>query len=584
MLFLSGEPFEQPSGFCSCLISCHSQEFLWDYAFSHLIPGHTSTDRGRRYHSDVIPEARLAEIADDRCVAANVAARASREISRRDADQIKEFDAALLDVAEQMTLLRSGLQKAGVAFNASLNDLRLRLGFHTSVGLQGLRRSFVSGFADRFDLIRERALTPLVAGNYETISQLERTVKQLTFTSTTETIARKVLYYMTDNQLSGKLETAIQALDNITKVYYSFLNTEPSTAAKPITPDGRYDPHLLPYGLLSKTQNTMKTYYAGISENIAGLIENVLSLKAVLKDVYQSNSANETSFDLSRKTFIQRTLHVRHFTSLFQQQIVQDCIDRIDSRIVDLDKINSTLNLESEFVTLSIESQMSIVGSSYAEAYNNVLAFSRLVQQFLSDTDVLKSSLTNSNTDVFIQSSALTSLMEVLKSLQSKSADLRVHWTALEEAVRSAWTRLLREELLRDFYLNLHNDVVEMTSNPKRIEQFQELLFQSSTFALATLRPGTHPDYAPNDLYTLLNADVAVTNFDAKMTSITEEFERHSRQTDCREVLGSTRVERLAKAFSELKNNLEELQRQCSISQELIRYRRIHLSAYRLSA
>lgn len=525
----------------------------------------------------------MAEIADDRCVAANVAARASREISRRDADQIKELDGALLDVAKQMALLQGSLQKTGVALNASLNDLRLRLGFHTSVGLQGLRRSFVSGFADRFDLIRERALTPLVAGNYETISQLERTVKQLTFTSTTETIARKVLYYVTDNQLSGKLETAIHALDNITKVYYSFLNPEPITAAKPITPDGRYDPHLLPYGLLSKTQNTMKTYYAGISENIAGLIENVLSLKAVLKDVYQSNSANETSFDQSRKTFIERTLHVKQFTSLFRQQIVQDCIDRIDSRIVDLAKINDTLTLESEFVALGIATQLGIVGSSYAEAYNDVFAFSRLMQQFLSDADVLKSSLTNSNTDVFIQSSALASLMEILKSLQSKSADLRTHWAALEEAVRSVWTRLLREDLLRDFYTKIHSDIAEMTNNPKRIEQFQELLFQSSTFGLAASHPKT-PDYAPSDLYTLLNADVAVTNFDAKMASITEEFREHSQRTDCSEVLGSTRVERLVKAFSELKNNLEELQRQCSISQELIRYMGIRLSAYRLSA
>jgi len=56
---------------------------------------------------------------------------------------------------------------------------------------------------------------------HETVANVERTIKQLLFTAASENVARKVLYYMADAQLSGKLETAIQALDNITKVYNS---------------------------------------------------------------------------------------------------------------------------------------------------------------------------------------------------------------------------------------------------------------------------------------------------------------------------------------------------------------------------
>ena len=59
----------------------------------------------------------------------------------------------------------------------------------------GVRKSFVRGFADAFSTVRERSLSPLVAdGGYDTVANLERAVKQLTFTSLSETVARKVCY------------------------------------------------------------------------------------------------------------------------------------------------------------------------------------------------------------------------------------------------------------------------------------------------------------------------------------------------------------------------------------------------------
>jgi len=69
-----------------------------------------------------------------------------------------------------------------------------------------------------------------------------------------------VLYYVADNQLSGRLETAIQALDNVTKTYYSFVNAEPRTSSSPaITPTGRYDAHLVPYGVLQQAQPALRS-------------------------------------------------------------------------------------------------------------------------------------------------------------------------------------------------------------------------------------------------------------------------------------------------------------------------------------
>jgi len=82
---------------------------------------------------------------------------------------------------------------------------------------------------------------------------------------------------MADAELSGKLETAIQALDNITKVYYSFLNAEPLPSA--LTSDPPLDLHLVPVKVMAAVHDPMKRNYVGLSENIAGLIENLLALK-----------------------------------------------------------------------------------------------------------------------------------------------------------------------------------------------------------------------------------------------------------------------------------------------------------------
>jgi len=121
----------------------------------------------------------------------------------------------------------------------------------------------------------------------------------------------QVLYYVADNQLSAKLETAIQALDNITKTYYSFVNAEPRSSSHPITPSRRYDAHLVPYVVLEHAQPAMRACYDGVSENVAGLIEHILALKATLKDVYEKNTVNQSTFELICRSFVYRTQQVR---------------------------------------------------------------------------------------------------------------------------------------------------------------------------------------------------------------------------------------------------------------------------------
>jgi len=58
------------------------------------------------------------------------------------------------------------------------------------------------------------------------------------------------LYFIAENQLSGKLETAIQSLDNLTKIYHAFVNAKAVPGSPPVTPDYRYDADLVPRSAL----------------------------------------------------------------------------------------------------------------------------------------------------------------------------------------------------------------------------------------------------------------------------------------------------------------------------------------------
>ena len=62
---------------------------------------------------------------------------------------------------------------------------------------------------------------------------------------------------------------------------------------------------------------------------------------------------------------------------------------------------------------------------------------------------------------------AAETLQLAARSLEGDSSGLEQLWTKLLSLVRSSWTKLLSDELLRNFYLSLYNDAVaEPTRRP----------------------------------------------------------------------------------------------------------------------
>lgn len=508
---------------------------------------------------------------DDRCRSANIRARTSREIWHEDTEQMIEMDRSLDDLDYQMKLLQVNLRHVGQQLHSYLGAIQPRIAFQLNVGLAGIRKAFSDGFASAFETVLQRSLRPLVSGTYETIAHLERSVKQLLFTSKGETILRKVVYFMSDNELSGKLELSIQTLDNLTKVYNAFLNAEPMSSLE-LTPERHYDIHLVPYDVLSNTHASLQTHYTGISENIAGLIEQILFLKGVIKDVYQKNFLNETAFHESRSAFIHRTLQIQHFSDMFENDVIKRSSDVIDAKIESLKRSNDTMMVAVAKVTRSFQSLQLLINAAYTEPYDTVLRFTQEAQRYTREANALKSDVSEIGLEEATKR-AVASLVKNIDDIENHAAELTSDWTTIDAALKSIWRHLLLESTLRNFYHNLYDDVRDMINHPQRADMFKALFFHPKMLgSYPSTRAAAHgiSGHTPSDFYTLLNADVPVINFTMKLANVTLELSFFIKDTDVAEILRG-RTQRLTKAFDRLTTNLVAFQSQCEISQDLIR-------------
>jgi len=57
-------------------------------------------------------------------------------------------------------------------------------------------------------------------------------------------------------------------------------------------------------------------------------------------------------------------------------------------------------------------------------------------------------------------------LTSAMTSLRNQSSSLEQLWRRLGSLVRSSWTSLLSDDLLRNFYLSLYNDAADPTRRP----------------------------------------------------------------------------------------------------------------------
>jgi len=168
--------------------------YSWVYSHSRLTTSSVGPATGCGLCvGAVVNDSRLAAMVTDRCQARSAGARRCPRAAANDRAVATRFVDAVDTLNAAVVQLRSGLDRAQTALSELVHDMQRRVAFHVRVGLAGVHASFMEGFAAAFEVVRERSLLPLVAdGGHDTVANLERTVKQLTFTSLSETVARKV--------------------------------------------------------------------------------------------------------------------------------------------------------------------------------------------------------------------------------------------------------------------------------------------------------------------------------------------------------------------------------------------------------
>jgi len=177
-----------PQSPCNCQTSCSQSQLQWDFSFSRLLPSSLqSTSFNRNDGSSQSPAARIVRL---RCHSADAVARRSLA---GDTDQISALGAALDRLSSLTDRLRSDFGRAARTCFAFLNALHRRLTYHAEAALTaGVGQVFREAFASEFDRVRRRSVEPLLEAGYETVANVEQTIKQFRFTATSENVARKV--------------------------------------------------------------------------------------------------------------------------------------------------------------------------------------------------------------------------------------------------------------------------------------------------------------------------------------------------------------------------------------------------------
>jgi hypothetical protein len=368
---------------CGCEEACSSSSYTVSTHYASLSPLSLQS---------ILPDASFHQLQKRYHDAQNFRARSSPASWSVSSASVLGVTQSLDKLVADIEKLQQNLSQAIFDVKNIQNEMEPRMKFHIRVALNGLKRTVDLGFNHGWHLLEERALSQITSDFRETMALYDRAIKQLRYTSSSETVMRKVVYFTADTVLSAKLDLADHSLDNLTKLYYAYLNAEPIFTYH-VTPDKRYDATLIPYEVLNHNSEKQREFYNGISENLVKYIEQVLSLQNVLKEVYQSNNINESSYQASRIGFLQHSEAINYYRGAFREKIVDKTMFILERNVHEFEKINHTFKLVSRDTLMAIEKLQHDMQTKHANLHVPLVAFGHKAQQYVSDNMYLPSRL-----------------------------------------------------------------------------------------------------------------------------------------------------------------------------------------------
>ena len=475
-------------------------------------------------------------------------------------DRTESFISAFSHSVDELTVgfahLKEDITDTLEAVGLHMRTMSARASAHLKMGLMGMKKMIENGFIDGWRMLEQRSLGRLSSELFETIVQFDRIIQQLQYTSSTENVMRKILYFSMDSQLSYKMDLTIQAMDNFTKVYHGFLNAEPLSSHL-VTPSRRYDDVLIPFDMLSKNTAKQQEFYNGISQLLAGYIEQILQLQNILKEVYHMSTLNETAYSTAKNFFYDQSQAFNFYFTMFRDKIVFKSTDTIEHQVVSFKKANHSLASAYTGCEKAMSAIVDLIDTDIQKVQGEVVTFAQAAQDYVIDKQKWSiSDLAEIGLSEDLQISMVRS-QEINWQLSLYARKLNESWDQLQSATQRVWREMLGESTLRNYYVRLHNDVTDMVQNPMKSRFYTGIFLHPKMLAM------TEQEVAglqPHHYFTLLNADSALYRPEQKAAGVTEEVGASKVHQSAQTILQSS-VGKLQVTYHNLRNNLREFTR-----------------------
>lgn len=193
-------------------------------------------------------------------------------------------------------------------------------------------------------------------------------------------------------------------------------------------------------------------------------------------------------------------MQIRHFTSQFETKVIVQSLDLIQSRVDAVLRLNQSVTSHSGDVIAQLARMRQMLEDQYAHAHANIRSVSQLASRMgrapEPETPVRLTLSEQTGSDV--TRSAMASLMETMDALRQRAGDIRAAWRATKTTVGDIWRTMINDDdALRNFYLNVYNDVNDVTSRAG-----VSLNESMSVFVAALLLPQTTRSHSINNAYT----------------------------------------------------------------------------------
>ena len=440
------------------------------------------------------------------------------------------------------------IETAGLHMRA----MSARVSAHLKMGLMGMKKMIENGFIDGWRMLEQRSLGRLSSELYETIVQFDRIIQQLQYTSSTENVMRKILYFSMDSQLSYKMDLTIQAVDNLTNVYYAFLNAEPLSSHL-VTPSRRYDDALIPFDMLSQNTGKQQEFFNGLSQLLSGYIEQIIQLQNILKEVYHMSTLNETTYTNAKHFFSKKSVSLSFYYNMFRNKVVYKAAESIETQLVNFRKGNHSMVLAYANCHRLLTSIIQLMDEDVQHIQGEISDLARNTRSYLVGDQGLDKFIEYTSSEHVQQK--MLQIHQLSSQFVSREARLNESWSQLEGAAARVWTDILEEPTLHNYYSRIHNDVTDMIENPMKSRFYTGIFLHSKMLAMTEQEvAGLHP----REFMGLLNADAALYTPQQKAADVQDQMGRF-RDQSCTSSTLTDAIRRQHIAYLNLKEHLHDL-------------------------